>query len=213
MKRYAAILVLCSLFILKGYSTAHAETFSNLSLEHIMVLRQAAAGDSLSEYISLAELVIEWIEKERPDIAGKAAGYYLRLPGIVEELKDGARQTGSAGIDAAPVMDFEELDAEIGRWIADKTASMKAGLRSAEANIEIAHRALAEIAGLVGIRERKQQLIADVILLIADVLGEEDGRDRELHDPEIERGKGNKLKPSAVGGPKSDRLPRYAIKE
>jgi hypothetical protein len=213
MKRFAAILAVSSLFVAKSCSTAHAETFSKLSFEHIVALRQAKSGEALTEYISLAQLLIEWVEENKPDIAKEAADRYLKLPGILEKLKDKARQTGAEGIEITAATGLDELDAEIGHWITDKAASMEAELRSAAANLEIAHRALVPIVTIVGERERKQKVIGDVILLIAEVLNQQGERDKERRDPEIERSKGNKLKPSATSVPKSDLLPRHAVKE
>lgn len=199
MNRFAAILALFLLFINSGYSAAHAETFSKLSFEHIVMLRQAKS-EALTEYISLAELLIEWVEEVKPDIAKKAADRYLKLPGILQKLKDNARQTGAKGIEITAATGLDELDAEIGLWIMGKAASMEAELRSA-ANLQAARRSLEPVATLVAERERKQQVITDVILLIADVLSEPGGRDKEWRDPELERGKGNKLRPSANGVP------------
>jgi hypothetical protein len=211
MNRLAAILALFSSVITSGYSAAYAETFSKLSFEHIVALRQATSGEALTEYISLAELLIEWVEEDKPDIVKTAADRYLKFPGILQKLKENARRTGAKGIEITSATGLDGLDAEIGLWITGKAASMEAEHRSAT-NLEAARRSLEPVATLVAERERKQRVITDVILLIADVLNEQE-RSKEWRDPEMERGKGNKLRPSATGLPKGDRPLSYAVKE
>jgi hypothetical protein len=205
MKRFVALLTLAWLEI-AGNTAAHAETFSELSLGRIAMLRQTALAEAWSEYVRLAEFVIEKSVKEMPVIARKAADHYQKLPGILHQLKDHARETGGRGIEITAGMGLDQLDAAIEEWITHKSASMEAELHLASTNLKIAHKAVEPISALVGERERKQQVIAQVIVLMVDVLNEQAKRDQDQRDLDLERGKRDKLEPTAIYTPMSDRI-------
>ena len=52
-----------------------------------------------------------------------------------------------------------------------------------------------------------------MVAIIADLVAEKQRRDKEQRDLQIDKGKTDKLEPSAVYTPIGDSRPRYAIKE
>jgi hypothetical protein len=169
--------------------------------------------ETWAEYLNLAELVIEKTRKNKPAIASEAAERYENLPAIIDELAAQARRTGGKGIEAASGAFSAELNQSIEKWIAAKSGSMETEIRFVLGRIRNAERALAPVSALVEERERKQQVIAKVVAIIADLVAEKERRDKEQRDLQIDKGKTDKLEPSAVYTPIGDRRPRYAIKE
>jgi hypothetical protein len=98
-------------------------------------------------------------------------------------------------------------------WIAAKSGSMETEIRFVLGRIRNAERALAPVSALVEERERKQKVIAKVVAIIADLVAEQERRDNQQRDLQIDKGKTDKLEPSAVYTPIGDRRSRYAIKE
>lgn len=169
--------------------------------------------ETWAEYLNLAELVIENTRKDNPAIASEAAERYKNLPAIINELAAQARRTGGKGIEATSGAPSAELNQAIEKWIAAKSGSMETEIRFVLGRIRNAERALAPVSALVEERERKQKVIAKVVAIIADLVAEKQRRDKEQRDLQIDRGKTDKLEPSAVYTPIGDSRPRYAIKE
>jgi hypothetical protein len=167
-----------------GAAAGQSEELPQLSLAEIAMLREQSAHspETWLAYISFAEVVIEKAMRERPGIVAQAAASNGRTERVATKSPD-----------------LAALDAAIGRWIADKTPPAQLEISLAEAQVETTLGELRPAAALMDERERKQRVVAEVIMVIAELFSD------RLRDIQINKGKSDKLGPSAVNA-----LPRYA---
>jgi hypothetical protein len=183
MKGIAPLNSLLLLLVLGSQASAQQPTLGSL-----------IAG---ADYASYAERLIERTRREKPEIADRADELYKRLPGIIEQLEK------EEAAPAKAVIDSPELDARMERWIVEKGANVGTEIRFATGRLKTAQLALEPIKALIEERQRKQQIIASVILLISDFLAE---RDRGSEEPEAEKNKSDRVGPSAARGSRGDLL-------
>jgi hypothetical protein len=139
------------------------------------VLAQQASpsiSDLDAHYLDLAEAVIEKTQREKPTIARAADELRQQLPGILPQLEQRARADVTNG-SSARVASPEEAVAALETQVARRGTQIDTELRFALGRLRTAQGALRPIVLLVEQRERKQQLIGDVIGLISSLLSSE----------------------------------------
>jgi hypothetical protein len=152
---------------------------------------------SETDYDAYAEKLIDKIRQDKPEIARRADELYKRLPAIVGQLEQEARMTGSRAENPSLNTGSPELVTEMERWIGLKGTTIDTELRFAVGRLKAVQRAVQPVEALIKERQRKQQIIANVIMLIKDFL---QGRDRDFEDPEVDRNKSDRVGPSASNG-------------
>jgi hypothetical protein len=156
-----------------------------------------------ADYIAYAEKLIERTRQEKPDIASRADELYKRLPAIVDQLEEEARAAGSPPAGLAIQTGSPQIEAGMERWIGEKGANIDTEIRFAAGRLKTIQQAMQPIKSLIEERERKQQIIGSVILLIKDLLAVEDGAPE---DPDVDRNKSDRIGPSASNQMRGDRL-------
>jgi hypothetical protein len=122
-----------------------------------------------AHYISLAEALIEKTRREKPAVARAADELQLQLPRIISELEQKARSDQPKG-SFASADSPEEAVAALEIQVARRGTQIDTELRFALGRLKTAQGALRPISSLVEQRERKQQLISEVISLIGNLL-------------------------------------------
>jgi hypothetical protein len=108
-----------------------------------------------------------------------------------------------------PEAELEQLDTAVEHWLGEKTASVERELRLAFEELKIAGKAFEPLPDLVSARERKQKVIRDVALIIVEVL-KQDSEENGEREPDQEKGKTDRLEPSARRG--TDAVDLFATK-
>ena len=155
------------------------------------------------DYVAYAERLIARTRQEKPEIASRADELYRRLPAIVDQLEREAKATGQAakfGMQAGS----PQLEAGMERWIREKGANVDTEMRFTAGRLKTVQRAMQPVKALIEERQRKQQIIANVIMLIRNLLAGEGGSGEE---PDAERNKTDREGPSALHQPRGDLLP------
>jgi hypothetical protein len=155
-----------------------------------------------ADYIAYAERLIERTRQERPEIASRADELYKRLPAIVDQLEREAKASGQGakfGMEAGS----PQLEAGMERWIGEKGANIDTEIRFTAGRLKTVQRAMQPVKALIEERQRKQQIIASVIMLIWNLLSGEGGAGDE---PEAEKNKSDRVGPSASHEPRGDLL-------
>jgi hypothetical protein len=147
-----------------------------------------------ADYIAYAEKLIERTRQEQPDIASRADELYKRLPAIVDQLEAEARAAGRPSSSLGLQTGSPRIEAEMERWIGEKSANIDTEIRFATGRLKTIEQAMQPIKSLIEERQRKQQIISSVILLIKDLLAGEDGTPEA---PENDRNKSDRVGPSA----------------
>jgi hypothetical protein len=155
-----------------------------------------------ADYVAYAERLIERTRTEKPEIARRADELSKRLPAIVDQLEREAEATGQAA-----KFDMEagspELEAAMERWIREKGASVDTEMRFTTGRLKTVQRSMRSVKALIEERQRKQQIITNVIAVIRDLLaGESDSGE----EPDAERNKTDREGPSASQDPQGDFL-------
>jgi hypothetical protein len=149
-----------------------------------------------ADYISYAEKLIERTRQEKPDIANRADELYKRLPAIVDQLEEEAKAAGSAAAHPGIGTGAPQIEAEMERWISEKGANIDTEIRFAAGRLKTVREAMQPVMALMAERQRKQQIISSVIILIKDFLAGEDGAP---DDSDVDRNKADR-EPSASNG-------------
>jgi hypothetical protein len=168
---------------------------------------QAASSKSLPSneqelsigYEILAEAQLERLRNERPALVDEAQRRRLSLADQIDELQHRAQRGGGRGIEASPDDDLNALQKAVEDWAEDKTVTVPAEIRFTAGRLTSARRALAPVTILIEKRERRQRLIAEVVLLIKNVVVERMKRQKEENEPEIENGKTSRLQSGGIG--------------
>ena len=155
-----------------------------------------------ADFVAYAEKLIETTRREKPDLASRADELYKRLPAIVDQLEREARAAGSKADNPGMETDTPQLEAQMERWIAEKGAHIDTEMRFATGRLKIVRQAMQPVVILIEERQRKQQIIASVIILIKDLL---DARDGSPEEPDADRNKSDRVGPSASN--RGDLLP------
>ena len=155
------------------------------------------------DYIAYAEKLIEKTRQEKPDIASRADELYKRLPTIVDQLEEEARAAGSPLPGQGIETGSQQIEGEMERWISEKGANIDTEIRFATGRLKTVRQAMQPITSLIEERQRKQQIISNVILLIKDFLAVEDAAPE---DPDVDRNKADRVEPSASNGTREDLL-------
>jgi hypothetical protein len=157
-----------------------------------------------ADYIAYAEKLIERTRQEKPDIASRADELYKRLPTIVGQLEEEARAAGGSSPSLSIQTGSQQIEAEMERWIGEKGANIDTEIRFAAGRLKTVQQAMQPITSLIEERQRKQQIISNVILLIKDFLAVE-GVAPE--DSDVDRNKADRVEPSASNRTRDDPLP------
>lgn len=214
MKRIALVVAVFFLLQSAEGASSGAETYQGISWTQVQDLREIELSEpkDWDKYIELAKQVVEKTRAEKPSVMNEVTRLNEVLPGIIEDMRKDALATGATGITVASNQDFPALDSQVGDWISEKTSSIESELQRALADIKEVDEALLFLAELAGTRERKQSVIREVVLIIAEVLRDDERRENNVPAPEGEKGKTDRLDPSAGHTPQGDPSSLFATK-
>ena len=187
--------------LVAGVGTAQTETSQEVSLEQIATLRKLGphSAQAWAEYMNMSQAMIERIQRQRPEVMKEVQERYEKLPDAMTASKD---------IDKITL----ELDAAIEKRISGGGSTIDVELRFLAGRLRTVRTALQPVIELVEERERKQRVIAEVIVLITGVLAEQAGSQKEQSDLRGS-GKADSLAPKPGSTAETESSPRYAITE
>jgi hypothetical protein len=208
----AAILSL----LLIAAPSAHAQSFDDPELEQIRLLRELDpySLEVWTKYLALQEQLIQKATRQQPAIVEEADRKFENLPVTLQEMKrrlpaaaerglSGDLTTGSLPPDQLRVGlgdELAQLEASVDDWISTALTANELDLRASRSELREAASILPALNAVVKERERKQEIVGKIMVIIADVLEELGRREEEQRRLDQNKGKADKLEPSASYG-------------
>ena len=213
-------LLVASLSLLFGAAhSARAQTFDDPVLDQIRVLHELDpfSLEAWTKYIALQEQLIQKAMTERPAIVEQASKKFGNLPVILEEMKrqlPSAAERGLSGelpggslpdrpLENARTLQPRELpqpEASAEDWISAALAANELELRASRSELHEAASILSSLIAVARERERKQEIVGKIVVIVADVLEELARREEEQKRLDQNKGKADRLEPSASYG-------------
>jgi hypothetical protein len=210
-------LLVASLSLLLGAAhSACAQPFDDPALDQIRVLHELDpfSLEVWTKYIALQEQLIQKAMTERPAIVDQASNKFGNLPVILEEVKrrlPSAAERGLSGdLPTGSVSDrphenartpqpreLPQLEASAEDWISAALAPNELELRASRFELRAAASILTSLIAAARERERKQKIVGKIVVIIADVLEELARREEEQKRLDQNKGKADRLEPSA----------------
>jgi len=196
--------------LLCGAHAARAQPFDDPELEQIRLLHQLDpfSLEAWTKYLALQEQLIEKATTERPAIVDQANKKFENLPVAIEEMKRQLPSTAERGlsgelITGAPTPRADELaqiEASVEGWINASLAANELELHASRSELREAASILPPLLAIARERQRKQEILGKIVVIIADVLEELARREEEQRRLDQNNGKADKLEPSAGFG-------------
>jgi hypothetical protein len=206
--------------LLSAAHSARAQPFDDPELKQIRLLHQLDpfSLESWTKYLALQEQLIAKAMTERPAIVGQANKKLENLPVTLEEMKrqlpsaaerglSGELMTGSLPADQSresarmpQARELAQLEASVEGWINASLAANELELRASRSELREAASILPPLLAITRERERKQEIVGKIVVIIADVLEELARREEEQRRLDQNKGKADKLEPSASYG-------------
>jgi hypothetical protein len=198
MKPIRAVLFL---LLAAGAGTAQTAASPEVSLEQIAALRKLGphSAEAWAAYLNMSEAMIERIRRENPEVMNEVQQRYKKLQGTIKSSDD-----ADEGAQAANSL---ELEAAIEKRISGSGGATDAELRFLTGHFRTARTALRPVIELAEERERKQRVIAEVVVLITGVLAEQTGQQNEQSDLQGDR-KADRLASKPGNVPETDGSPK-----
>jgi hypothetical protein len=207
------------LLLIAAYS-ARAQPFDDPELEQIRLLHELDpfSLEVWTKYLALQEQLIQKAMTERPAIVDEANKKFENLAVTVEDMKrrlpsaaeqglSGETVTGSLPMDQPRESpgtlrggELAQLEASVEHWISAALAANELELRASRFELREAATIIPPLITIAGEREHKQEIVAKIVVIIADVLKELARREKEQRRLDQNKGKADKLEPSAGYG-------------
>ena len=214
------------LFLVAGLSlllgaahSARAQPFDDPELKQVRLLHQLDpfSLEAWTKYLALQEQLIEKAMTERPAIVEEANKKLENLPVAIEQMKrqlPSAAEQGLSGelmtgtLPAQPrdnagtprAGELAQLEASVEGWINASLAANELELRASRSELREAASILPPLLAIAKERERKQEIVGKIVVIITDVLEELARREEEQRRLDQKKGKADKLEPSAGYG-------------
>jgi hypothetical protein len=213
--------LVASLSLLLGAAhSARAQPFDDPELKQIRQLHELDpfSLEVWTKYLALQEQLIQKAMTERPAIVEQANKKFENLPVTVMEMKrqlpsaaerglSGDLITGSLSADqpqeSARTLragELAQLETSVESWINAALAANELELRASRSELREAASILPPLLAIAGEREHKQEIVGKIVVIIADVLEELARREEEQRRLDHNKGKADKLEPSARYG-------------
>ena len=205
--------------LLSAAHSARAQPFDDPVLDQIRVLHELEpfSLEVWTKYMALQEQLIQQAMTERPAIVDQASKKFGSFPVILEEMKrqlplaaerglSGELPTGSlpdrppANARTLQARELAQLEVSVEDWISAALAANELELRASRSELHEAASILTSLIALAGERERKQEIVGKIVVIIADVLEELARREEEQNRLDQNKGKADRLEPSASYG-------------
>jgi hypothetical protein len=218
VKHCSAAAILSLLLIVTP--SARAQPFDDPELEQIRLLHELDpySLEVWTKYLALQEQLIQKAMREQPAIVEQADKKFENLPATLHEMKrslpsaperglSGDLITGSLPLDQSGEGfgtlrrgELAQLEASVEDWIRAALAANELELRASGSELREASSILPPLIKIAKERERKQEIVAKIVVIIADVLEELSRREEEQRRLDQNKGKADKLEPSASYG-------------
>jgi hypothetical protein len=214
VNHYLAVAILS--LLLNAAPSAHAQSFDDPELEQIRLLRELDpySLEVWTKYLALQEQLIQKATREQPAIVEEADRKFENLPVTLQEMKrrlpaaaerglSGDLTTGSLPPDQLRVGlgdELAQLEASVDDWISTALTANELDLRASRSELREAASILPALNAVVKERERKQEIVGKIMVIIVDVLEELARREEEQRRLDQNKGKADKLEPSASYG-------------
>jgi hypothetical protein len=222
VSRFLAIAVLGVLLAIAP--AARAQPFEDPALEQIRLLHGLSpySLEVWTKYLALQEQLIQKAMRDQPAIVEQAEKKFENLPASLQELRRRLPATGEKGLSddlftgsllpdqqgaslgTLSGGEVAQLEASVEDWISAALSASELELRFSRSELDEAASILPPLTALAKERERKQEIIAKIVVIIADVLEELTRRQEEQQRLDRSKGKADKLEPSARHGPWRD---------
>src|SRR5215213_4531234 len=188
---------------------ARAQPFDDPELTQIRLLHQLDpfSLEAWTKYLALQEQLIEKATTERPAIVDQANKKFENLPVAIEEMKRQLPLTAERGLSGElitgappPADELAQLEASVEGWINASLAANELELHASRSELREAASILPPLLAMARERERKQEILGKIVVIIADVLEELARREEEQRRLDQNNGKADKLEPSAGFG-------------
>jgi hypothetical protein len=199
-----------SLSLLLGAAhAALAQPFDDPELKQIRLLHQLDpfSLEAWTKYLALQEQLIEKAMTEQPAIVDQANKKLENLPVAIEEMKRQLPSTAERALSGELTMgaptradELAQLEASVEGWINASLAANELELHASRSELREAASILPPLLAIIRERERKQEIVGKIMVIIADVLEELARREEEQRRLDQNKGKADKLEPSAGYG-------------
>jgi hypothetical protein len=203
-------LPVASLSLLLGAAhAALAQPFDDPELKQIRLLHQLDpfSLEAWTKYLALQEQLIEKAMTEQPAIVDQANKKLENLPVAIEEMKRQLPSTAERALSGELTMgaptradELAQLEASVEGWINASLAANKLELHASRSELREAASILPPLLAIIRERERKQEIVGKIMVIITDVLEELARREEEQRRLDQNKGKADKLEPSAGYG-------------
>jgi hypothetical protein len=203
-------LPVASLSLLLGAAhAALAQPFDDPELKQIRLLHQLDpfSLEAWTKYLALQEQLIEKAMTEQPAIVDQANKKLENLPVAIEEMKRQLPSTAERALSGELTMgaptradELAQLEASVEGWINASLAANELELHASRSELREAASILPPLLAIIRERERKQEIVGKIMVIIADVLEELARREEEQRRLDQNKGKADKLEPSAGYG-------------
>jgi hypothetical protein len=207
-------------WLLIAAPSAHAQSFDDPELEQIRLLHELDpySLEVWTKYLTLQEQLLQKAARQQPAIVEEADKKFENLPATLHEMNrrlpsaaerglSGDLITGSLPSDQPPVDlgilrrgELAQLEASVDDWIRAALAANELELRASRSELREAASILPALNAIVRKRERKQEIVGKIMVIIVDVLEELARREEEQRRLDQNKGKADKLEPSASYG-------------
>jgi hypothetical protein len=192
--------------LLSAAHSARAQPFDDPELDQIRVLHELDpfSLEVWTKYIALQEQLIQKAMTERPAIVHEASRKFGNLPVVLEEMKrqlPSAAERGLSGeLPTGSLPDLAQLEISVENRISAALAANQLELRASRSELREAASILTSLRAVARERERKQEIVGKIVVIIADVLEELARREEEQKRLDQNKGKADRLEPSASYG-------------
>ena len=204
-------LLVASFVLLFGAAqSARAQLFDDPDLNEIRLLHELdpSSWEVWTKYLALQERLIQKAMTERPAIVDQASKKFGNLPVALEEMKrqlPSAAEKGLAGelvTGSLPeqTRELAQLEASVENWIDAALAANELELHASRSELSEAESIFASLIAVARDREHKQEIVGKIVIIIADVLEELAKREEEQRRLDQNKGKTDRLEPSADYG-------------
>jgi hypothetical protein len=163
-----------------------------------------------TRYLALQEQLIQQTLDKRPSIAAEAERKFDDLPGTLRELKQELSPSEEKGLSdelltgSLPshesTTELRQIGSSVNRWIGEALDAHEVELDRARSQLRDAKSAVGPLLSLSAQRQRKQEVIAKIVIIIADVLRELERREEEQRRLDKIKGKSDRMEPTAALG-------------
>ena len=195
--------------LLGAAHAALAQPFDDPELKQIRLLHQLDpfSLEAWTKYLALQEQLIEKAMTEQPAIVDQANKKLENLPVAIEEMKRQLPSTAERALSGELTMgaptradELAQLEASVEGWINASLAANELELHASRSELREAASILPPLLAIIRERERKQEIVGKIMVIIADVLEELARREEEQRRLDQNKGKADKLEPSAGYG-------------